>query len=260
MRRVSRAADRQCQARGKQQRHHPTPKHVSQHPAACRSRAVVAAGTCARKYRIPHAKQMGSCTRMTYHGQMAGICWDSHRPETTASGHLMIHLQKVKTMMAPDRFRPRTRGRYLPTYLSIHNTTIEPLSDHVVPHPPPLPPFVSFALLSLSPPLQLCTTYTRISTPQHRPAPPIQAPSHRTIHPGNPSPSTPSYSSPSHPIPTSQATMQDAPHGIPTSQASPPLSQHHPSPPSAVFPGKEAISPSSPPEPPSPQFHPPTQP
>lgn len=78
---------------------------------------------------------------MTYHGQMAGICWNSHRPETTASGHLMIHLQKVKTMMAPDRFRPRTRGRHLPTYLSIYNTTIEPLSDHVVPHPLPPPSF-----------------------------------------------------------------------------------------------------------------------
>lgn len=262
MRRVSRAADRQCQARGKQQRHHPTPKHVSQHPAACRSRAVVAAGTCARKYRIPHAKQMGSCTRMTYHGQMAGICWDSHRPETTASGHLMIHLQKVKTMMAPDRFRPRTRGRHLPTYLSIYNTTIEPLSDHVVPHPPPLPPFVSFALLSLSPPPQLCTTYTRISTPQHRPAPPIQTPSHpshRTIHPGNPSPSTPSF--PPHPNQPSNHARCSARHphqpSISTPLTAPPL------PPSAVFPhppwegGHLAIFP---PEPPSPQFHPPTQP
>lgn len=191
---------------------------------------------------------------MTYHGQMAGICWDSHRPETTASGHLMIHLQKVKTMMAPDRFRPRTRGRHLPTYLSIYNTTIEPLSDHVVPHPPPLPPFVSFALLSLSPPPQLYYLYAHLnpSAPPSAPYPNAKS-SKPSNHPSRkpfslntllPTPSQPAKQ----PCKMLRTASPPAKHLHPPHSTTPPPRQ-----PSSHIPhGKEAISPSSPPSPPPP--------
>lgn len=116
-------------------------------------------------------------------------------------------------------FRPSHPQQKTPVYLSTYNTTIEPLSDHDL---PTLLPSCASEAFSVSLTI-INPNYTPISNPQHRPAP---LSNRQVVQANLAMPKTLLLTSPFHLQPSSP-TMQ-APHLIPTSQASPPLPQHPP--------------------------------